>query len=481
MGAFKDKILNELYKNNYRDLYNTIDKIESDVDVANYLSANHGYFNKTMSTKDLEGMPELRKALYSELKTGDVDLDKEFGKDWYKDYENIPMDQIKFVAEKQGDSFGNLVMRMGKEANEKRRKDIADGKDAGDWLDSPEAFGHNVAGTLMSIFTPRQQEAIARGDDYTNTDFTLDMAQNAMYMAPWGRAAKLVPAAAQRVAPVVTNHISGPLTRLLSGTTGRVAEGTAINAATPTIMEAADAVAYDDSNPRGDFNTGDIVTETAVNMSTPWLLKGMAMGAGKWTTGKGRDVAKQIMDYGTDRPTRQSMSNEVKNTYTKELTKNQTANMADYYGNPTLSARAASLNYTQQDLNRLAMASKLADYAKELEIARKTKGAVKPSIKFTDEEVKFISKDPELSKYLDMDINYPKLPSEWNLAGEEAAKNYFTNQLGTYWYDEQSPWTRLPVIGTKLDQYVKERDKEAELQAKKESIIKHILEKYGRP
>lgn len=481
MGAYKDKIVKELLKNKQYDLADMIDTIESDVDVANYISSNRGYFTKAYTTPDLELMPEFRKALYSELKTGDVDLDKEFGKDWYKDYENIPMDQIKFVAEKQGDSFGNLVTRMGKEATEKRRKDIAEGKDAGGWFDSPEAFGHNLAGTLMPVFTPRQHEAIARGDDYTNTDFTLDIAQNAMYMAPWGRAAKVIPGVAQRVAPVVTNRISAPLTRLLSGTTGRVAEGTAINAATPAIMEVADAVAYDESNPRGNFSLGDVATETGVNMSTPWLLKGMAMGAGKWTTGKGRDVAKQIMDYGTDRPTRQSMTNEIKNTYTKELTKNQTANMADYYGKPTLSARAASLNYTQQDLNRLAMSEKLTNYAKELEIARKTKGAVKPSIKFTDEEVKFISKDPELSKYLYMDLNYPNLPSEWKLAGEEAAKNYFTNQLGTYWYDEQSPWTRLPVIGTKLDQYVKERDKEAELQAKKESIVKHILEKYGRP
>ena len=39
MGALKDKVLDELYKNNYRDLYNQIDQIENDVDVANYIKS----------------------------------------------------------------------------------------------------------------------------------------------------------------------------------------------------------------------------------------------------------------------------------------------------------------------------------------------------------------------------------------------------------------------------------------------------------
>ena len=84
MGAFKDKIIKELVDNEQYDLADRISDIETDVDVANYLSANRGYYSKMYTTPDLELMPEFRKALYSDLKTGIVDYDKEFGEDWYK-------------------------------------------------------------------------------------------------------------------------------------------------------------------------------------------------------------------------------------------------------------------------------------------------------------------------------------------------------------------------------------------------------------
>ena len=146
-----------------------------------------------------------------------------------------------------------------------------------------------------------------------------------------------------------------------------------------------------------------------------------------------------------------------------------------------MTARANSLNYSQKDLNRLAMADKLSDFAKELEIERKTKGAIKHTTRFTDDEIKFISSDPELSKFLDMDVNFPKLPSNTDVAVQEGIKNWITNEAGGMFYDQQSPWTRIPVIGPRIDEKFKEQEKEEREEAVRDSILYDLLMKYGEP
>lgn len=448
MGAFKDKILDELYKNNYVELYDIIDQMDSDVDIANYISSGKGYYPKMMSTKDLEGMPEFRKALYSELKTGEVDIDKEFGKDWYKNYEQIPSDQIKFVADKQGVPYGKLVNDMGKLATEKRRHDIAhDG---------------TVSSFITNMVAPRSVEAVERGESPSGKDIALDIGQNVIYAAPWAK-------------------VTSPLVKY--GMLGRLAQGTAGNALTPAIMETADYAAYDDpENPRSKWSGNDVATETAVNMTTPWLIRNVLKSAGKLGTGKASEFINDWSKFGdANQTTRQNITKELDNIRLKEHVKNEAANMGDYMDKPNMRARANSLNYSQNDLNRLAMADKLSNFAKELEIERKTKGAIKRTTRFTDDEIKFIASDPELSKFLNMDVNYPELLSNTDVAVQEGIKNWITNEAGGLFYDQQSPWTRIPIIGTRIDQKFKEQEKEEHEQAVRDSILYDLLMKYGEP
>lgn len=434
MGAFKDKILDELYKNNYAELYDIIDQMESDVDVANYISSGKGYYSKMMSNKDLEGMPEFRKTLYSDLKTGEVDLNKEFGDNWYNEFESIPSDQIKFVADKQGVSYGKLLNDMAKQATEKRRQDIA--KDG------------SLSGYITEFVAPRSVEAIERGESPSVSDAFLDIGQNVAYAVPWGR-------------------ISAPLARL--GFAGKLGQGTIGNAATPLIMESADALVYDDST-RGKWKLGDVITESTVNATTPWLLRGAMMGAGKLTTGKGRDLVNKWMQLGTDRTTKEDVPDLLTELNNKQFIKDMANVKAEKYPNTvSLIRRADAAAYNKEAAAlRESVINKLDTY-------QQMPYTGEP--KFTQEELKLIATDPEIRKLVDTDI----LPTNRQLRTEEEIKNYLTNQAGTYWYDEESPWTRVPVVGTRIDKYIKDKEKEEQSQAKRDSILLDVLTKYGEP
>lgn len=440
MGAFKDKIIKELIDNEQYDLADVIDRIEDDVDVANYLSSGRGYYTKMYTTPDLEAMPEFRKALYSDLKTGEVDLNKEFGEDWYKNYEQIPSDQIKFVADKQGIAYDKLVKAMSEEATKKRRQDIAH---------------EGATGMLLSAFSPRQQDAIARGEEPSNTDYALDVGQNVLYAMPWATVFK-------------------PFARL--GAAGRIAQGTAGNAATPFITEAADAITYDDSNPRGSFSPADVASQTAVNVATPMLLRSLLRGAGRFVNNN--KLAKYVDDFASaDRQTRNDVTRELRNLQKEAMVKAENATFANNYANPPLKTRADRLLYSDKDAYKKDILNKLNDYSKELEVYKKT--SIKPSTKFTDEEVKLIATDPDLQKFIYMDVNYPQLPSVADLAKEEAIKNYLTNQFGSYMYEEQSPWTRIPVAGQAINKYFKDKEESAKRKATESRILNTLRAKYG--
>ena len=67
------------------------------------------------------------------------------------------------------------------------------------------------------------------------------------------------------------------------------------------------------------------------------------------------------------------------------------------------------------------------------------------------------------------------IKSRWTI------KNYATNKVGDYWYDQQSPWTRVPVVGTKIEARFKEQAKEEEQRALEQAILDELRKKYGDP
>ena len=483
MGAFKDKILDELYKNNYKDLYNAVDKIDNDVDVANYLASNKAYFSKTFKTKDLEGMPEFRKAIYSDVKSGRVDLDKEFGKDWDKNFANIPYDEIVFRAEKQGVNPRELLNTMAKEATARERKRIAHGE----WNPN-ESFINNIkneiGGTALSLFGRRQQEAIERGEDPSAKDYVGDIGEQGLYMIPYGRALAGI-------------SKGGRIAKLLSGV--------ASNTVAPVATEVYDSQVYDDTNPRGEFSGADVAGGTAINVTAPWMLRGGLLGAGrlignrapvkKWIEFANSPSVKEVADeinepYKKFTPSHTNNPNvsKVERQAAREMDALNSTNPESYaaYVNDVYHKIAQEPGATLQDkansfLKRykgnykfilpdgnVAVANNTNDLINQIKQA----GAQVP-VELSQQAFKEV---PTISEeFVKNWDNSPfsateGLKSNSKLAGEEAVKNYLTNEYGSVGYTQQSPYTRIPFFGQQLDAYMKEKAKEEEENKIKQDI-----------
>ncbi len=467
MGALKDKVLDELYNNNYKDLYNVIDKIDNDNDVANYISSAKHYFTTTMSNKDLEGMPTFRSALFGKLKTGKVNLANEFGEDWYNNYESIPYQEIKYVADKNGKDPKELIREMGREATKLRRQDIASGN-------NPDAsFMDKVGGKALSLFGRRQQEAIARGEDPKLRDYAGDIGEQALYFAPYGAIAKGI-SAGSKIGKVLT---------------------LGSNAVAPLASESYDTIAYDDSNPRGDFSLSDVAAGTATNAVAPWLIKSGAMGVGKWLNKP--NFTRSVMEYANvDQPIREDrisrLLNGLRNSPQSSISKyntqiNKSAEDASKKLTADQLAEGFKYDYTYKvkyDKLYAKLAARQgsgfkADPNKYFKVGDATISYNEAMKEFTPDELQFIVNDPDLRKMLPSEIS--NMSTLGDIAGEEALKNYITNQYGNIWAEDRDPWTRLGYPGIIISNKLKNDKSKEEAKLLEEAILEELRQKYTMP
>ncbi len=503
MGALKDKVLKELHESNYTDLYDQINQIDNDVDVANYINSSKKYFTQTMSDKDLEGMPTFSQALFGELKTGKVDYDEEFGKDWYNRYEQIPYQEIKFVADKQGVSPNELINKMGEEATKLRRQDIALGKD-GDKLD-------RAAGFITNMVFPRSTEAVARGESPTEWDIGGDIGQNVLYATPWGGVARGLGA---------TSKVGGALIR-----------GAASNVTAPLASEVYDKAVYDKENPRGNFSVGDVAGGTATNIITPAILRGTASRAGRYIPsaskfnefgegmtakeiaeaelGKYRYVPIRMADDPTVSVAQRSLAKEMKQLSESDpalyrvLTGNPTkggipkgsrwASIKDIVGAPGKSIDEKANNYLKsRGFNGTSYISPdgrifTADTPDELIAILQQHNVSVP----TDLMVHSVNPKHPYGPVSKTIMNYydesaaaraaEGAKTGTQIAKEEAVKNYITNNLGDKLAEEGKIYTRIPLVGLAVQNYVEEQEKEEQDKLLQEAILEELKEKYGTP
>lgn len=504
MGAFKDKVLDELYKNNYRDLYNQIDQIDNDVDVANYINSSKKYFTQNMSSKDLDGMPTFSQALFGELKTGKVDYDKEFGKDWYNRYEEIPYQEIKFVADKQGVNPAELVNKMSEEATKLRRQDIALGKD-GDKLD-------RVAGFVTNMVFPRSTEAVARGEEPSREDYIGDVGQNILYATPWGGIARGLGA---------TSKVGGALIR-----------GVASNVTAPLSTEVYDTAVYDKDNPRGNFSVGDVAGGTLTNIVTPELLRFGASRAGRYIPyfnkfnefgggqtakeiaeeqlGKYRYVPIRMADDPTVSVAQRSLAKEMKQMSESDpalyrvLTGNPTkggipkgsrwASIKDIVGAPGKSIEEKANNYLKSrgfnGTSYIAPDGRIftADTPAELITILQQHNVQVP----TDLTIHSVNPKHPYGPVSKTIMNYydesaaaraaEGAKTGAQIASEESLKNYITNNAGDKFAEEGKIYTRIPFgIGQLVQNYVDEQEKEEQAKLLEEAILEELRQKYIMP
>lgn len=474
-SKIKKQIQDEIFKNiKYftptqqallKGLYNKIETYDNDTDIVNTVWANKDLPLRMISDKDLsEMLPGLSNLLIGEPRTGKVNLEKSFGKDWAYNFENIPYNQIALVAEKNGVNPKELMYTMRDMATAKRREDIAHGRwDPNDPL--YKNIFNEIGGTALNLFGKRQQEAIARGEDPSLKDYGLDIGQSMLEAVPYGRLAKFAKA------PTMLNA---------------AAYGGSV-AMSPLVTEIADANLYEDSNPRGQFDPYEVLTGVGTNIVGDVLLRGGGNVADRVFGGK---VGKRMLHLGEGESTTTALANELKNI-DHQIANNEMNIIRNKQGKSvgtriagSNEQRAAALE-AEQNLNKLKyekQALEEIDYryndnkARDMAypkghsiVPEHLRDLNRPRTVLTDDQIKLLSKDPNLAKYLRLDVE-PGI-TEGQLLREAALRTLITNKYGSIQNEQGKALTRLPFgIGPALQKYVDEQYEDEALRKAYEDI-----------
>lgn len=410
-------------------LYTKIKGYNNDEDIINTVWANRDLPLRMFTEPELKHMPGFNNLLIGDP-SSEIDIDKAFGNDWEEGFENIPYNQIALVAEKHGEDPNKLLNRMANEATARRRKAIAN---------------EGALGAVMPFIAKRTQEAIERGETPSPTDVGLDIGQTVLEATPYGRAVKFV---------------NNPVARTLIG-------GVVSNTAAPLLTEVADAALYDDDK-RGEFNEWDVGTGALTNALGANFLRLAGAGLNKLGADK---VSKVLMNLG-NRESRGDAAKAVNDLHREVFNKGQMAkNFYDLESNtfkPGLEGRitdkvkAEVLDYVD-NMDTYATREAILDKIRRANPSTKLSKLANDGYKLnlSDGEIRFMMKDPILSKYLSGDYNFYDLPSDLQLAGEEAVKNLLTNKLGSYQQEQGKAFTRIPFgLGRAIQNYIDEKDAE---------------------
>lgn len=440
--SFKETVQEELFKISEFDLADAIDQLESDKDVREYIWANRAYFDKTIPADAMKDAPAFRDIVYGEAPNAPLDLDKTFGKDWDKDFANIPYNKIEYVAEQKGLNPKELNKQMADIATQRQRYRIAHGEDEGGWFDSPKAFAHNLGGATMTLFGRRQQEAIARGEEPMAKDYIGDIGESALYAVPYGRGLQAVGAIGK----------GGRVARILSSPGAQYVAGSTV---APVASEAYDAAVYDDENPRGHFSGADVGGGILTNVAAPVVLRGLASRAGRFLP-----AAKNFTTYADETIVpREDLLKDLNRSWTEQSRK-QMLNTKLNTGKkltPSQQVEAAQFNKDYK-----------TEFDKVLKKLRKGEA-------LTKEEILFANSDPSLTKY----FHAPEAPTRGELATQEGVKNWVTNQFGSLHPQETPIYARIPYAGPALQQYFKEQDEEEEQRQKERELEKKWDIRFG--
>lgn len=242
----------------------------SDKDVREYIYNQRQYLNQMLPGKAIESIPDLQEYMTVQPNYGvkNTNYAKMFNDPDILDKLNeYSFRDIDYIARKNGMSGKELLKDLTDAKIVKDRNLIAHGgrwRDVTDtdkyksWRDNPIAS--NVGGSMLTVFGRRQQEAIERGEEPELEDIAGDVGEGLLYATPLGR---------------VAQPISIPAKLAYSG-------GTA--ALVPHITEAYDAAVYDDkNNPRSEYSEADALVGTGVNLVAPYGIRSVGQGIGRVT------------------------------------------------------------------------------------------------------------------------------------------------------------------------------------------------------
>lgn len=438
-------------------LINSVAKLDDDKAIVNTIWANKDLPLRMFTTDELKLMPSFNTLLIGEPYKDKIDLDKAFGKDWYKNTAEIPYNKIALVAAKEGRSPNTVLNEMSEEATKRNRYDIAH---------------EGVLGTLMPLFAKRTQEAIERGESPSGTDVGLDLGETALQAVPYGRAAGFIGNKAGKFL----------VSRLLS------------NATAPVLTEAADAAVYDSTNARGNFDWRDVAAGAGTNVMGESFLK---LGGGFLNRIGADKTGKKLMNLGEGETLTQSLAKDLKDV--NKLESRNSLLMNRNAKGEALSTNTAGSNHQRIDAinyekNRDALENRKqileeidfrynGNKARDKVYGKGNHSTVPDNLRgfendwqpdefgaLTDEQLKTMANDPMLQKYINVDKNI--WPKESQYMKEEAVKNLITNKLGGYQQEQGKAFTRIPFgLGARLQKVYDDRIAEEERRKAEEDIL----------
>lgn len=459
------------------NMYTKIKEFDNDEDIINTMWANKELPLRMLTEYELSKMPTFSNLISGEPYTGKIDYEKSFGEDWYKNYENIPYNQIALAAKKAGKDPKEAVREMSAEATKLRRDDVAHGRwDPNDpWYKNAAAFAGGIA---LDLFGQRQQEAIARGEDPSWQDYGLDIGQSALEAVPYGRIMRIV------------SGIAGP------SKLARVLSYLGQNATAPVVTEVADANLYDDSNPRGRFNKYEALAGIGTNIVGDALLRS---GGAVVKRVSDSDIGSKIGQLGEGPSFTESLARDIKNIDDKIaldemlMIRNKAGKGVGTKATGSLAQRAEVLA-NERNLDKLKYQKQVLeeiDYRYNKNRARtllygdnnpslpkdiripptpeSLRNLNRPRTSLTDNQIKALNSDPNLSMYLRSDVT-PGV-TDRQLFEDAAFRTLLTNKYGSVENEQGRALTRLPFHIGQILQKQKDKDDKEEARRKAEEDI----------
>ena len=274
-ALLSSKLIEQIKSSGYKDfplLKGMTDQIKdmSDKDVKEYIYNQRQYLNQMLPGKAIESIPDLQEYMTVQPNYGvkNTNYAKMFNDPDILDKLNeYSFRDIDYIARKNGMSGKELLKDLAEAKTAKDRNLAAHGGRWRDVLDVDKYHSlrdnpitSNIGGAMLTAFGRRQQEAIARGEEPELKDQLGDVGEGLLYATPLGR---------------VAQPISIPAKLAYSG-------GAA--ALVPHITEAYDAAVYDDkNNPRSDYSEADALVGTGVNLVAPYGIRRVGQGIGRVT------------------------------------------------------------------------------------------------------------------------------------------------------------------------------------------------------
>lgn len=498
-ALLSSKLIEQIKSSGYKDLpllKGMIGQLKdlSDNDTREYIYNQRHFLDTSLPTKAIESIPDLQEYMTVQPNYGvkNTNYSKMFNDpDILDKLDEYSFRDIDYIAHKNGMTGKELIKDLTDAKIAKDREAIAHGRWRSD-ASVPENIANEVGGTIMTLFGPRQQEAIARGEEPGLKDIAGDVGEGLAYALPVGKFAK-------------------PATEL-----GKLGYSLATNMAVPLLSEVYDDLVYDDkNNPRSDFSVADVSIGTGVNTIAPFGIRRLGQSVGKYTGSpkimkgwgemaegmsaddviKMAEAERDFLSRNRSRINQKGSAGDLTPEYYKKIASSNTEltsktenqlmkSLSKENGVTTPNQQALKASMKNPDL--LANGDNLTIYKKSKDV-NNSKGSLDNLYKYDIKEWKMLVKAmnngektykwhgevkevPDISelkaaldpKFVEKYQNSPYAASMFlktnrELVTEDAFKNYLTNQAGNYIYADKSfTIPGLSLLPIDVNQYLKD-------------------------